>query len=84
MSLQRSVATAAGSTARPPFGTLMCATSPVSSGESTLGVKYGVFTAYFFRGIATLTLAMTRKFNCLCEGSEATKQTPGRVEVYGI
>ena len=23
-------------------------------------------------------------FVCLCEGSEATKQTPGRVEVYGV
>ena len=21
---------------------------------------------------------------CLCEGSEATKQSPGRVEVYGV
>ena len=30
-------------------------------------------------GIATLTLAMTRKFNCHCEGSESTKQSPGRV-----
>ena len=26
-------------------------------------MKYGVYAAYFFRGIATLTLAMTRKFN---------------------
>ena len=23
-------------------------------------------------------------FICLCEGSEATKQTPGRVEGYGV
>ena len=23
-------------------------------------------------------------FNRLCEGSEATKQSPGRVEVYGV
>ena len=31
---------------------------------------YGVYAAHFLRGIATLTLAMT-KFNCLCERSEA-------------
>ena len=29
-------------------------------------------------------LNMTYFFICLCEGSEATKQTPGRVEVYGV
>ena len=32
----------------------------------------------------SLTLNMTDFFICLCEGSEATKQTPGRVEVYGV
>ena len=37
MSLRGSTATAAGSTARPPFGALTRATSPVSSGESTPG-----------------------------------------------
>ena len=44
----------AGSTARPPFGALMRATSPVSSGESTPGrvEVYGVYSPYFFRGIA--------------------------------
>ena len=31
--------------------------------RQSLGVKYGVYAAYFFRGIATLALAMTRKFN---------------------
>ena len=82
--------------------------------------KVRCITAYFFKGIATLTLAMTRKFNCHCEGakrprqspritdnaivqgdrhacarddtviqpslrgSETTKQSPGRVEVYGV
>ena len=30
------------------------------------------------------TLNMTYFFICLCEGSEATKQSPGRVEVYGV
>ena len=32
----------------------------------------------------SLALNMTYFFICLCEGSEATKQTPGRVEVYGV
>ena len=32
----------------------------------------------------SLALNMTHFFICLCEGSEATKQTPGRVEVYGV
>ena len=32
----------------------------------------------------SLTLNMTYFFICLCEGSEATKQSPGRVEVYGV
>ena len=31
--------------------------------QQSLGVKYGVYAAYFFRGIATLALAMTRKFS---------------------
>ena len=31
--------------------------------RQSLGVKYGVYAAYFFRGIATLALAMTRKFS---------------------
>ncbi len=31
--------------------------------RQSLGIKYGIYTAYFFRGIATLALAMTRKFN---------------------
>ena len=31
--------------------------------RQSLGVKYGVYAAYFFRGIATLALAMTRKFD---------------------
>ena len=30
--------------------------------RQSLGVKCGVYVAYFFRGIATLTLAMTREF----------------------
>ena len=33
-----------------------------------------VYTPHFLRGIATLTLAMTRKFNCLCERSEANSR----------
>ena len=39
--------------------------------RQSLGVKYGVYAAYFFRGIATLALAMTRKFNCHCEARSA-------------
>ena len=38
---------------------------------------YGVYAAHFLRGIATLTLAMTRKFNCLCERSEANSREGG-------
>ena len=38
---------------------------------------YGVYAAHFLRGIATLTLAMTRKFNCLCERSEAISREGG-------
>ena len=30
-----------------------------------------MYAAYFFRGIATLALAMTRKFNCYCEARSA-------------
>ena len=37
--------------------------------RQSLGVKYGVYTAHFFGGIATLSLAMTRKINCHCEGA---------------
>ena len=32
-----------------------------------------------FRWDISLALNMTYSFICLCEGSEATKQTPGRV-----
>ena len=32
----------------------------------------------------SLTLNMTYFFICLCEGSEATKQSPGMVVVYGV
>ena len=42
--------------------------------RQSLGIKCGVYAAYFFEGIATLALAMTRKFNCHCEGAERPKQ----------
>ena len=48
-----------------------CHCEGVKRPRQSLGVKYGVYAAYFFRGIATLALAMTRKFNCHCEARSA-------------
>ena len=36
-----------------------------------------VYVAYFFKGIATLALAMTYFFYCLCERSEANSREGG-------
>ena len=43
--------------------------------RQSVGIMVGVYVAYFFRGIATLTLAMTRKFNRHC----AKTKTAGQV-----
>ena len=81
LSLRGSIATAAGSTARPPFGALTRATSPVSSGESTPG---RVNTARFYPlSSCYATLAKTKKQTSLPPSGEVSATpTIGDVTSY--
>ena len=60
----------AGSTARPPFGTLTRATSPVSSGESTPGrVDYRVFLFPIVRRAGEVARSADRGLHCFVCGA---------------
>ena len=60
----------AGSTARPPFGTLTRATSPVSSGESTPGrVDYRVFLSPIVRRAGEVARSADRGLHCFVCGA---------------
>ena len=53
-------------------------------GQTIGRLQRQLFCLFALLQVISLALNMTVFFICLCEGSEATKQSPGRVVVYGV